>query len=95
MTAPPRHRDLALGALSLAAGLFGIPAIVLTGEMLIVSGIVAIAAIIVGLLVMGSKKSAVKALSIAGFVLGVVTLWYVIIGLAVGWSITTTIESLF
>ena len=48
MTTLPRHRDLALGALSLAAGLFGIPAIVLTGEMLTVSGILAIVAVIAG-----------------------------------------------
>ncbi len=95
MTTLPRHRDLALGVLSLASGLFGIPAIVLTGEMLIVSAILAVVAVIAGLLVMRSKTPAVKALSIAGFVLGVVTLWYVITGSAVGWSIATTIESVF
>ena len=95
MSRNPRPRDLALGSLSLAAGLFGIPAIVLTGELLIVSGIVAIVAVVSGLFVMRSKAPPVKALSIAGFVLGVATLWYVITGLALGWSISSTIESLF
>jgi hypothetical protein len=66
-----RRRDLALGVFSLAPGLFGIPAIVLTGELLIVSGLVAI---IAGLLAMGSRTPAVKALSAPGFVLGIVTL---------------------
>jgi len=90
-----RPRDLALGVLSLAAGLFGIPTIVLTGEMLIVSGILALVAVVAGLIVMRSRAPAVRALSIAGFVLGVATLWYVITGLALGRSISTTIESLF
>ena len=88
-------RELAFGSLSLAAGLFGIPAIVLTGEMLIISGILAVVAIASGLAVMRSKTSAVRALSIAGFVIGVLTLWYVITGLALGWSIGTAIESFF
>jgi hypothetical protein len=78
--------------LSLTSGLFGIPAIVLTGELLIVSGVLAIVS---GLPAMRSRVPAVRALSIAGFVLGVVTLWYVISGLVVGWSIATTLESLF
>jgi hypothetical protein len=88
-------RELAFGSLSLAAGLFGIPAIVLTGEMLIISGILAVVAIASGLAVMRSKTSAVRALSIAGFIIGVLTLWYVITGLALGWSIGTVIESFF
>lgn len=95
MSTLPRRRDLALGVLSLASGLFGIPAIVLTGELLIVSGLLAIVAVIAGLLAMRSRTPPVKALSIAGFVLGVVTLWYVITGLAIGRSIATTIESFF
>ncbi len=95
MSTLPRNRDLALAVLSLVSGLFGIPAIVLTGEMLIVSGILAAVAVIAGLLVMRSKTPAVRALSIAGFVLGVLTLWYVVTGLAIGWSIATTIESFF
>ena len=88
-------RDLVLGGLSLAAGLFGIPAIVLTGELLIVSGILALIAVVAGLIVIRSSAPSIRALSIAGFVLGVLTLWYVITGLAVGWSIATSIESLF
>ena len=95
MSRDPRPRDLALGALSLAAGLFGIPAIVLTGEMLVVSGLLALVAVVAGLSVMSSKTAAAKALSIAGFVLGVATLWYVIAGLALGRSFATAIESLF
>ena len=95
MSASRRSRDLVLGGLSLAAGLFGIPAIVLTGELLIVSGILALIAIVAGLLAIRSTTPAVRALSIAGFVLGVLTLWYVITGLALGWSISTSIESLF
>jgi hypothetical protein len=84
---PPRHpesmsplhqrRDLGLGVLSLAPGMSGIPAIVLTGELLIVSGVPATGAVIAGLLAMRSGAPAVKAFSIAGFVLGVVMLWYV------------------
>lgn len=95
MSARSRRRELVLGWLSLASGLFGIPAVILTGELLVVSGILALIAIVAGLLVIRSKAPAVKALSIAGFVLGVVTLWYVITGWAVGRSIATTIESLF
>jgi len=95
MSGELRPVDLAVGALSFAAGLFGIPAVVLTGEMLIVSGFLALVAVVAGLLVMGSKVPAVRALSIAGFVLGVATLWYAITGLALGWSLPSAIESLF
>ena len=95
MSGDRRLRDLVLGGLSLAAGLFGIPAIVLTGELLVVSGILALIAIVAGLLVIRSSAPPIRALSIAGFVLGVLTLWYVITGLAVGWSIATSIELLF
>ena len=70
MSTLPRHRDLALAVLSLASRMFGIPAIVLTEEMLIVRGILSIVAVIAGLLVMRSKTPAVKALSIDGFVPG-------------------------
>lgn len=68
MSTLPRLHDLALGVLSLASGMVGIPAIALTGEMLIVSGLLSIVAVIAGLLVMRSNTPAVKALSIAGFV---------------------------
>ena len=95
MSAPSDRRALALGTLSLAAGLFGIPAIVLTGEMLIVSGVLALVALGAGLSSMRSRAAPAKALAIAGFVLGVVTLWYVITGLALGWSISNSIEGLF
>jgi hypothetical protein len=87
--------DLAVGALSSASGLFGIPAVVLTGELLVVSGVLALVAIAAGLVGLRSRAPAAKALSIAGFALGVVTLWYVITGWAIGWSIATTIESFF
>lgn len=95
MSGRARCRELAFGTVSLAAGLFGIPVIVLTGELLIVSGVLALIAIVFGLLAVRSKMPAVKALSIAGFVLGVATLGYVITGLALGRSIATAIESLF
>jgi len=68
-----QRRDLGLGVLSLAPGMSGIPATVLTGELLVVSGVPAIGAVIAGLLAMRSGVPAVKALSIAGFALGVVT----------------------
>jgi len=102
---PPRHpesmsplhqrRDLGLGVLSLAPGTSGIPATVLTGELLVVSGVPAIGAVIAGLLAMRSAAPAVKALSIAGFALGVVTVWYV--SPARWWAgrFATTLESLF
>lgn len=88
-------RTRILSLLSFLCGLFAIPALVLADGSLILSAVLAIAAIGTGLAEISARSARLRALAISGFAMGVAALWYTITGWAIGLDIASSIESLF
>jgi hypothetical protein len=89
------RRDLVLGVASLVSGLFAIPSIVFSGGSLLAGAALALLAVLLGLGGLRSERRPLRALAIAGFVLGVASLWYALTGWAVSLDIAQAVSDLF
>ena len=88
-------RNLILGVVSLLSGLFAIPTIVFSGGSLLAGGGLSILAILAGLAGVSSDQRAVRTLALAGFAMGVASLWYTLTGWAVSLDIAQALADLF
>jgi len=89
------RKDLIAAVASFLLGLFALPVLVFTGGSLLLAALFSVGAVVLGLIGIGSNRRAVKALAIAGFVMGVAALWYTITGWAVSLDIAASIQALF
>ena len=89
------RRDVALASLSFLGGLFAVPTIVFTDGALIVSVILSLIAIGAGLWAIRTQQRPIRAVAIAGFAMGALSLWYTITGWAVSLDIAQALAELF
>jgi len=87
--------DLVCSLVSFLFGLFAIPVLVFSGGSLLLAVLFGAVAIGAGMAAMKTASPALRALSWAGFVMGVADLWYAVTGWAVSLDIAASIESLF
>lgn len=82
--------------MSLVFGLSGLPVMLIAANYpLAVGAFLSVCSIVMGVAGMGTRHLHVKVTAIVGFVLGVLTLWSVVISWALGHSIASAIESLY
>jgi len=89
------RREFVLVSLSFLGGLFAIPSILFTDGSLVSSLVLSLLAIGAGLWAVRSERRAIRALAIAGFVMGAASLWYTITGWAVSLNIAEALADLF
>jgi hypothetical protein len=81
--------------LSFLAGLFAVPSVVFTGGSLIAGTVLSVLSVGAGLFGLRANDRAPRALAIAGLVMGVASLWYVVTGWAVSLDIARAVADLF